>query len=399
MVEKIAKLVMVTPENSNKYYNMTLSGGTIQVEFGRVGANPQRKSYPESRWNSLYRSKIRKGYVDHTELRTVKKTANFRDIYSSAIAQIVSRLRDFSNDTVSSTYLVSAEEVTQAQIDEAQRILNALTQLRQTTGSVPPIDIVNTHLLDLYRVIPRKMKNTRNHLMTGGTSDVLDYIIDTEQSKLDSMASQVVTLSAQADEFAEDLTVLEAMGLELEEATEEDVREIKRLLSSESEQRFVRAWRVTNKKTQEKFDIHLKGVPQGRQQRKLFWHGSRNENWWGIMGSGLVLRPTSAIRTGSMFGNGLYFADRARKSFGYTSLRGSYWTRGNASVGFMGVFDVHLGKMKVVDRHSYDCYSFNSRNIGDHDSVFARAGVSLRNNEYIVYTEKQTTIKYLVEVR
>jgi poly [ADP-ribose] polymerase len=35
---------------------------------------------------------------------------------------------------------------------------------------------------------------------------------------------------------------------------------------------------------------------------------------------------------------------------------------------------------------------------GEYDSVFAHGGYDLRNNEFIIYSEPQCTIKYLVEV-
>ena len=71
------------------------------------------------------------------------------------------------------------------------------------------------------------------------------------------MRTQVVQHAVQ-EEIAEDETVseqtfLEAMGLVFEEVTEEEVENIKKLLD-DSKGKFKRAWRVTNLKTQQKFD-------------------------------------------------------------------------------------------------------------------------------------------------
>ena len=56
-----AYLVMVTPgDNHNKYYKMTQNGSTFTAEYGRVGASPQRKVYPMTRWPSIYTQKIQK---------------------------------------------------------------------------------------------------------------------------------------------------------------------------------------------------------------------------------------------------------------------------------------------------------------------------------------------------
>ena len=65
------------------------------------------------------------------------------------------------------------------------------------------------------------------------------------------------------------------------------------------------------------------------KNKKLLWHGSRNENWMSIISNGLILNPNAVI-TGKMFGQGIYFAPKSRKSFGYTSYDGSYWARGNS---------------------------------------------------------------------
>jgi poly [ADP-ribose] polymerase len=51
--------------------------------------------------------------------------------------------------------------------------------------------------------------------------------------------------------------------------------------------------------------------------RQLLWHGSRVANFVGILSQGLRINPANVIRTGSMFGNGLYFANACTKSAGY----------------------------------------------------------------------------------
>ncbi|MFR1480267.1 MAG: hypothetical protein ACLSB9_33645 [Hydrogeniiclostridium mannosilyticum] len=94
--------------------------------------------------------------------------------------------------------------------------------------------------------------------------------------------------------------------------------------------------------TRKNFKAFCKG--KGRITKKLFWHGSRTENWWSILRTGLVLRPTNSVINGKMFGYGLYFAPRARKSVGYTSLRGSYWAGGHSNYGFMALYEVVYGK-------------------------------------------------------
>ena len=100
------------------------------------------------------------------------------------------------------------------------------------------------------------------------------------------------------------------------------------------------------------------------------------------------------------FGDGIYFADKAQKSIGYTSLRGSYWAHGGDSNAFLALFDVHLGKQKEILHHTSSCYSLSKKVLDKEgfDSVFAKGGADLRNNEYIVYDPSQCTISHLVEI-
>jgi len=55
--------------------------------------------------------------------------------------------------------------------------------------------------------------------------------------------------------------------------------------------------------------------------------------------------------TGAMWGDGLYVADDIKKSVGYTSYKGSYWSNGAGGISNRGammfICDVVLGKMDV----------------------------------------------------
>ena len=81
---RFAHLVMVTENNNNKFYKMTeQSDGTIAVEYGRVDATKQTTSYPISKWDSLIKSKVKKGYKDITDLvaveEVIEKTADGKE--------------------------------------------------------------------------------------------------------------------------------------------------------------------------------------------------------------------------------------------------------------------------------------------------------------------------------
>lgn len=402
-------LVMVAAgANNNKYYNMTPCGDMWTAEYGRIGSSSQVRTYSKSQWDSKYNEKIRKGYVDQTDLvqdlistEKPKTKSEYKEIKNKAIAEIVQKLQDMARKTIEENYTVSSNKVTQAMVDEAQNIINGLLTITNK-------EEFNNTLIKLFTVIPRKMSSVRYYL----ASDDKEYnkIISREQDLLDVMKGQVVQKQIIEDTEDDNIqvsekTILEQLGLEFEECDINDIATIKAALGSCSD-KYYRAWKVTNKNTQSRFDKFVKD--NDIKDIRLLFHGSRNENWWSIINSGLVLRPTNAVITGKLYGYGLYFAPKAQKSLGYTSLSGSYWARGNSNSGFMALMNIAYGV-------PYDVYDFNSKygNLNydglqefkkGANCLHAHAGASmgyssLRNDEIIVYKEEQCTIKYLVELK
>lgn len=396
-------LVMVTAENNNKFYDMFPGGSSFTVKYGRIGNTSfQTKVYPNSKWDSLYRQKVSKGYVDQTHLIAeaieIKKAVmkEYAPIANSSVREIVDRLQSMAKQTVRDNYKISSGKVTEKMIKEAEELIVQLSYAKTVSS-------FNDLLLELFSVIPRKMSNVR-HFLSSNTSD-FSKIISREQSLLDVMKGQVTQNKVAKEKHPKtdidtEMTILEAMGIEIEECDAEDIKIIKSKLRSCSSQ-FKKAWRVVNKKTQARFDKFVES--ENIKEKKLLWHGSRNENWWSIINAGLVLRPTNAIITGKMFGMGIYFATKARKSIGYTSLSGSYWAGGRSNSAFMGLYDVAYGT-------PYRVYDFNSRfyNFDYKKLQLAKSGANclhadsskgmLRNDEIILYQEDQLTIKYLVEL-
>lgn len=400
---KLRYLVMVTASaNNNKYYKQIPHGDSWTAEYGRVGSSPQRREYPMSQWNSKYNEKIRKGYVDQSDLvedliQVEKpKKSEYREIENKVIAEIVERLQTMARKAISDNYTISSNKVTHAMVDEAQDVLTSLIDAKD-------VDTFNETLLKLFTVIPRKMGNVKDYLAE--KSDDFSRIIQKEQDLLDVMKGQVVQKqmideNSEKDDIQNENTILEQLGLVFEECSTKDIAVIKDALGSCSD-RFYQAWRVKNIQTQKRYDDFVR--ENHITNTKLLFHGSRNENWWSIINSGLVLKPTNAVITGKMFGYGIYYAPKARKSLGYTSLDGSYWVRGNSKFGFMALMEVAYGK-------PYDVYSFD-RKYYDFDyqklqqacpganCLHAHEGSMLRNDEIIVYKEEQCTIRYLIELR
>lgn len=395
-------LVMVTAgANNNKYYDMKPQGDMWVATYGRIGSGSQTRTYSKREWDKKYNEKIRKGYIDQTDLiqdliSTEKPTqSEYKEIDNAEIAAIVERLQAMAKKAISENYTVSSNKVTQAMVDEAQNIITGLL-------NITDVKSFNEELLKLFTTIPRKMSSVSSYIARDNGE--FNKIISREQDLLDIMKGQVVQKQV-VEETKEtkpinDNTILEHLGLEFEECSNEDIATIKVALGSCSD-KFHKAWKVKNLRTQKRFDDFVK--ENNIKDVRLLFHGSRNENWWSIINSGLMLRPTNAVITGKMFGYGIYYAPKARKSLGYTSLSGSYWARGSSSSGFMALMDVAYGK--PYDVYSFDSkyYNFNyealQKNCPGANCLHAHEGNMLRNDEIIVYKEEQCTIKYLVELK
>lgn len=422
MEKKPVYLIFVDADNngvdSNKYYKMSPKGDTFLAEYGRVGSSPQTKIYPMSKWDSTLKSKLKKGYQDRTDLMTdviedskvdaPDEDAQFAAVQKTSIRDILKRLWDFANKAIQSSYTIKAEVVTQAMVDAAQKQIDYMADAIKDSSMT--VEEFNQELNKLFVIIPRKMARVSDHLVHD-TSE-FEKKLASEQSILDTMAGQVYKpqkkdVETKTEDDKPVISILDTMGIEMEDATDEDVAKIKKAMG-DSANKFYRAWRVSNKETEE---VYKKFTAENNIGNvKLLCHGSRNQNWFNILKMGLKIRPAGAIVTGSMFGSqALYFSNPDKyhggvaKSIGYTSL-GGYWTRDYQNCGFLAFYDVALGE-------SYDVYSFDSKyytmdikklhQINPNAwHLWAHGNTNmLRNDEIVVYTTEQMTVRYLVEIR
>lgn len=425
---RYAKLIHVSvdngmTDNSNKVYIMEeLSDGRIKCEYGRVGKNMTTVYKSSREWDKIVREKTsnKKGYTDVTDLLAEpvvddSKPVNNKvdSIKDDIVRKLVDELMSFANKSIQRNYKVTQEAVSEQQVNAAQEVINAISSLL-----VLGVDKknVNDMLLKLYTIIPRRMDNVKSHLIGDVNSDTdlenAQRIIGSEQSALDTMAGQVELIKQQKDaakkaaeaeangveEEVEEVTILDQMGLSIEVENDTETLDLIKKLMGPNVNQMKKVYKVINNKTQAKFDKNLEKA--NVKKKRLYWHGSRNENWFNILQTGLLIRPSGAVHTGSMFGDGIYFADKAQKSIGYSSLRGSYWAHGGDNKAFLALFDVHLGNQKEILHHDSSCYKLSDNVLkkDGYDSVFAKGGADLRNNEFIVYKPEQCTVSHLIEI-
>ena len=401
MERKPTYLIMVTTENNNKYYNCFPEGSQFRVEYGRVDSTKTTVYYPIEKWDSQIQGKLKKGYKDITHLKTalveeIKKDSNgksLKQIENEAIRKIIAKLQSIARQTVDKNYTIKSSAVTQEMVDEAQEVIDSLVNEMNTY-------IFNNSLLKLFSILPRKMDNVKYYLACEPKD--FNKIITREQNLLDVMRGQIYVPTDdnkdETDNNVSDKTILDEMGITMEECSTEDTAVIKKLMA-ESAYHFSRAWKVTNLKTQKRFDDFIKA--NNIKETKLLFHGSRSENWYSILKTGLKIRPANVVTTGSMFGTGIYYAPKCQKSIGYTSLGGSYWANGNDKIAYMAIMEVAYGKPYMVYSFDSKYYSMNySKLPAGCNWLHASASKGmLRNDEIVVYNEAQCTIKYLIEIK
>lgn len=379
--------------NANKFYCMEANGdGTFTATYGRVNKTTQTTRYPMSKWNSIYNSKLKKGYKDTTTYRAVGNgpVSDAIEHESLTVRTIFSDLKRASNKSFADNYMSNIGVVTQTMIDDSQAELNRLAD-ELDSGQWQQF---NNTLVRLFHIIPRKMDGkVADYVLPldRPSSDKAKELLTNEQSLLDMVRGQVFTNQT------EQTNLFDLLNLTVDECTLDEINMIKGKLG-EVKDRFDSAIKLTHPPTLTRFEVNNQVLTPNL---RLDWHGSRTENWISILATGLVLYPTSAKRTGSMFGSGLYIAPKARKSVGYTSIQNSYWAKGNQNYGYLALFHTNLGSQWDITRSgNYSHLDYNKVKAQGFDSVYAHANPGfLQNDEIIIYSEAQCTVGFLVRIK
>lgn len=393
--------------NHNKFYYMIQDDAdSWHAEANRIGRDPiiyprDGSKFPmhggKNSWDSKYREKtqrVRNGYIyiDVTDYLTVPKTGDDKiivpDIQDPLVAELIRKLSQYAKKSVASDYLVQAENVTQAQLSEAQNLIDEVSQLI-SSGSFNIGDL-NQNLLQLYTIVPRRMDDVSDYLIADHWNNLtINNFIEEEQKRLDVMAQQVTEVNTDVEEGE---SILDAMGISIVKADDIVLAEVMEHIQEPSKVKNV--YRVVNKRTQKRFDEFLNTIDKNRIKR---WHGSYSKNWLGIITEGLVIRKS--YTNGRAFGNGLYFGSFF-KSLMYTD-GGRY---SNRSSGYMALYDLNMGNIYEI-RESRGYWYSNiheklSRDGKQFHSVWAVAGGPVTYDEWIVYNQfgEQSTIYALVEL-
>lgn len=404
-------LILVDPaRNINKSYKTSdLGAGEWGATTGDIGAKQGfgrrsrnvvvPKTHPDYMFGIRIMEKLMEGYQDKSECHSVKiirkknTESDVSGIPDEVVAELIERLMRFAEMAIKENYTVSYTDVTEAMIKQAHDALNAMRN-SQT------LEEFNKNLLNLMHIIPRNIDRKKGvrGMLAAVTKDYASILIR-EAELLDIMEGQI-HIAGDGEKPGENL--LERLGLEVEVATDEQTSAVKERLNDSLKTKLKRVYRVKNLRTQTQFDKYIKDhqTADGKDPEvKMFWHGSRNANWFSIMQKGLLLNPDAMI-TGKMFGNGVYFAPQSLKSWGYTSA--GKWTGESQNTAIMALYATAYGTPHEVYSFSGSWNGFNYQRLQKEcpgcDCVHAKADKGmLLNDEIIFYREDQMTIQYLCE--
>lgn len=398
--------------NNQQYVMENLHDGTFRGTESRVGITigrhrPRSFINPMEKWEKIFQSKISRGYMvtktKKMEQKVIEKNTSsingneYTPIADSSVNEVVKLLLECTTAVLNQNYLIRIDDISDEMIDFGHSILKELS----AGYSKMSVAEFNNKLKTLYAAIPRRIDNLSKALAKRRL-DFNDIIAD-EQDLFDVMVNRIRN-TQDLGHCSVKPTVLEAFHLDWRDVTEEEHAKVISMLDSNANQ-YVKAWRVRNRRTEERFNRFC-------QQEQLsedsgidhLFHGSRTENFWSIVTNGLLINPDCGVqRTGSMFGNGTYFAPLAQKSLGYTN--GGYWVGGDKDVRFLAIYKVATGKH--YDIYQGSDFSLNKAVLqkkcpGAHCTWAhgrGTGGTTLCNDEVIVYDEAQSTIEYLIMMK
>lgn len=403
-------LILVDAEqNKNEFYKMSdMGGGEWSATYGRVGEKQGRsrvtrnvvipKSYPDYMYGIKLMEKLSKGYQDKsachglTVLRKKNPDAPVSGIENEKVAELIEKLMAYAQKVINQNYTVSFTDVTPEMITQASAELEAMRKSQTLTE-------FNRHLLELMHIIPRKIDGKGDAgVKRMLASDISGYagILVREAELLGIMEGQIIM----NQETTQNDNILDKMGLAVVEATDSEIEQVKKHLNDSLKPRLKRVFAVSNQSTQNKFEKYLRDCDNKGNSKnitKLFWHGSRNANWFSILQKGLMLNPDAVI-TGKMFGNGIYFAPSAMKSWGYTSA--GKWNGESSDEVYMALYETAYGVPYEVDTYAGNWNGYSYKRLqAEHPGcscVHAKKSRGmLYDDEVIFYREDQVTIRYI----
>lgn len=408
------------PVNNNKQWTGRLfDDESWTAEWGRVGcAKPDSGTWQTTKkFEALVRSKLKKGYSEVKTIGSVaalsgsSSIAKGHDLHIIAKSQLIKSSNPVLEKLIARFVQANVHKITSS----TQITYNSTTGLFATPLGIVTMDglIEARNLLADIAPFVRKSKfGTKSDALLCkylrlipqnlgmkrfSTQTVIpdDNAIQKQNDLIDSLESSYrATLTAPAAAPGSPAKAQEQVfKVDLDVLT--DFTERARL-DRFFEQSKKRMHGYDNVRVKEIYTVNIHEMTNAYEHKtgshKEVFHGTSQANCLSILKSGLKTSPPStAAIAGRMYGNGIYGAINSTKSLGYSYGR---WGQGGVGdAGWLFICQFAMGKTYDTDG---SLYSGAPRG---YDSVWAKAGRSLSNDELIVYRNAQVRITHLLECK
>jgi poly [ADP-ribose] polymerase len=275
--------------------------------------------------------------------------------------------------------------LTIGQIEKGEEILDQAYKVFKEGGKGAKKELVELSG-EFYTAIPHRIGRSRKSVDIA----VLDTLEEFRQKQETlQLMKDMLSVNGEGGSVLYDAKVDEeyrALGckLELLKPKSSEFREMKDHAEGEGYISVKNVFRVRRDAEWKAFDDHIKN-------QKLLFHGSGIHNWVGILSRGILL-PKIVVSMGGgrtdegWLGHGIYFGDISATSANYASP-------GKKGTSFLAIVRVALGKIKQYEEITYGL----TKPPRGYDSCHGVSGTEFDDDEFVVYSEKQQRMEYLVE--
>lgn len=414
-----------TKNNRNKFYKLELNGDMVNVEYGRVGANPQKTSYfgGERMFKSKMNQKLRKGYVKsaiNLDMENEEITIN-SNILEIAMEQIktdevsknlikklvqqnihnITTQTKIKYDIKTGYFKTPLGVITEKGVNNAIELLNKIEAII-SKGNAKKSKMFIKYNERYLSIIPTKISNLREFENLLNTQKKLSAQLDICMSLIDSIkiieAEKKKQLEKEKQKKSDKKIPFEVI-FEASLYKLNDKEEFQRIVNLFEKTKNSKHGAYTNSyKVENVYKLSL-GQEEKEYRNDLsnqmeLFHGTKISNLLSILKSGLLMpKQSPGAVTGYMFGQGLYFSDQSTKSLNYCD--GMYWNNSQKQNRiYIFIANIAMGNYKVPDGAT------SAKPPKGYDSYWAKPKKSgIQNNEMIIFNSNQIKLKYILEIK
>ena len=403
---KYAYLTMIDPSNNtNKFYQMEITGGRLVVTYGKIGAvSPSSYDYNASEWDKKYKSKIDKGYVDSTHLhtkrvvkpgpiKTVTIPGDFTPIPEKSIRELIDDIRTSAGFTVSHALITNISDIPADMIDTAIKKLNKMEEFSQDS------DIVgfNEELKSIFIITSRNIGSVNDYIAK--TIDDFAHIMKRERQLMNIINSEarIKSMKALNNPDASDDTILDAIGVKITESTVDEFNDVRDMFGNKRDS-VMDVFKVIDLDAQSRFNEYKR--LNKNAESHLLWHGCLNNQVFNVLETGLKIEPANTISLGKSFGKSIYLNNELDDCIDRTS----FVLCKKEETSYIFLVDTAFNKVHFPEKYDSKFKNLTNKTLesisGSKSDCISTALINdYHENATILYNENQCTVKYIIELK